>query len=159
MRQRLGLAATGMATAITLPLLAGRHIPTGSPALAPWPIIASGAIATALAATLGVGVGAIIRNQATAITAVLALLYVAEPLLALSPTSAPPSNTASAAWPPGTRQVRPGDHALGCTSTVPAGREPGYSVSQMQAGVVVLGAASSRGLLVGYVGDAQHERG
>jgi ABC-2 type transport system permease protein len=80
-----GLAATGMATAITVPLLAARHIPaglTGSGALA---IIAGGGIATALAAAIGVGVGAIIRNQAGAIIAVLALLYVAEPLLGFIP--------------------------------------------------------------------------
>jgi ABC-2 type transport system permease protein len=80
-----GLAATGIATAITLPLLAARHIPfglTGSSAAA---IIAGGAIATALAAAIGIGVGAIIRNQVGAIIAVLALLYVAEPLLGFVP--------------------------------------------------------------------------
>jgi hypothetical protein len=80
-----GLAATAIATAITLPLLAARHIPaalTGSGVAA---IIAGGGIATALSATFGVGVGAIIRNQAGAIIAVLALLYVAEPLLGFIP--------------------------------------------------------------------------
>jgi ABC-2 type transport system permease protein len=80
-----GLATTAIATAITLPLLAARHIPadlTGSSAAA---IIAGGAIATALSAALGVGVGAIIRNQVGAIIAVLALLYVAEPLLGFVP--------------------------------------------------------------------------
>ena len=77
-----GLAATGMATAIALPLLAARHLPAGVSAAA---IIAGGAIATALCAALGVGVGAIIRNQAGAITAVLALVYIAEPLLGFIP--------------------------------------------------------------------------
>jgi ABC-2 type transport system permease protein len=80
-----GLAATATATAITLPLLAARHIPadlTGSGAAA---IITGGGIATALSAAVGVGVGAIIRNQAGAIIAVLALLYVAEPLLGFVP--------------------------------------------------------------------------
>ena len=81
----LGLAATGMATAITLPLLAARHIPAGLSATGAAAIIAGGGVATALAAALGVGVGAIIRNQAGAIVAVLALLYVAEPLVGFIP--------------------------------------------------------------------------
>jgi ABC-2 type transport system permease protein len=80
-----GLAATGMAAAITLPLLAARHIPAGVSATGIAAIIAGGAIATTLAAALGVGAGAIIRNQAAAITAVLAMLYIAEPLLGFIP--------------------------------------------------------------------------
>lgn len=76
-----GLAAAGMATAITLPLLAARHIPAAVSA----DIITGGAIATALSAGLGVGAGVIIRNQAGAITAVLALVYIAEPLLGFIP--------------------------------------------------------------------------
>jgi ABC-2 type transport system permease protein len=81
----LGLAATGMATAITLPLLAARHIPAGITGTQAAAIIAGGGVATALAAALGVGVGAIIRNQVGAIVTVLALLYVAEPLLGFIP--------------------------------------------------------------------------
>jgi ABC-2 type transport system permease protein len=80
-----GLAATGVATAITLPLLAGRHIPAAVSGTGTAGIIAGGAIATALFAALGVGVGAIIRNQVGAIVAVLALLYLAEPLLGFIP--------------------------------------------------------------------------
>jgi ABC-2 type transport system permease protein len=80
-----GLAATGIATAITLPLLAARHIPAGISSADTAAIIAGGGIATAVLAALGVGAGAIIRNQAGAITAVLALLYIAEPLLGLIP--------------------------------------------------------------------------
>ena len=74
-----GLAATGLATAITLPLLAARHIPAGLSGTQAAAIIAGGGAATALAAALGIGIGAIIRNQVGAIVAVLALLYVAEP--------------------------------------------------------------------------------
>ena len=81
----LGLAATGIATAITLPLLAARHIPAGISGTQAAAIIAGGAIATALSAALGVGVGAIIRNQVGAIVTVLAVLYVAEPLLGFIP--------------------------------------------------------------------------
>ena len=60
-----GLAATGMAATITLPLLAARHIPAGVSATGIAATIAGGAIATALAAALGVGVGAIIRTRCT----------------------------------------------------------------------------------------------
>jgi ABC-2 type transport system permease protein len=84
-----GLAATSMAAAITLPLLAARHIPAEVSADGAAAIIVGGAIATALAAALGVGVGAIIRNQVGAIVAVLALLYIAEPLLGFIPHLGP----------------------------------------------------------------------
>src|SRR5262249_22155100 len=47
--------------------------------------VAGGGVATALAAALGVGAGAVIRNQAGAVVTVLGLLYVAEPLLSLIP--------------------------------------------------------------------------
>jgi len=80
-----GLASTGMATAITLPLLAARHIPAGISGTQAAAIIAGGGVATALSAALGVGVGAIIRNQVGAVVTVLALLYVAEPLLGFIP--------------------------------------------------------------------------
>jgi ABC-2 type transport system permease protein len=80
-----GLIATGMATAVTLPLLAARHIPAGLSGPGTAALIAGAGVATALFAALGVGIGAIIRNQAGAIIAVLALLYVAEPLLGFIP--------------------------------------------------------------------------
>ena len=80
-----GLAATGTATAIALPVLAARHIPASISGTQAAAIIAGGAIATALFAAIGVGVGAIIRNQTGAIIAALALLYVAEPLLGFIP--------------------------------------------------------------------------
>ena len=78
------LAVTGMAAAITLPLLTARHIPAGVSGTQAAAIIAGGGVATALSAGLGVGVGAIIRTQVGAIT-VLALLYVVEPLLGFIP--------------------------------------------------------------------------
>lgn len=81
----LGLVTTGIATAITLPLLAARHIPAGIGSLTVAAIVVGGGIATALGAALGVGVGAIIRNQVGAIIAVLALLYVVEPVLGFIP--------------------------------------------------------------------------
>ena len=78
-----GLAATGIAASVALPLLAGRHIPAGVSGTGTAAIIVGGGIATALSAAIGIGVGAIIRSQVGAIIAVLALLYVAEPLLGL----------------------------------------------------------------------------
>ena len=68
------------------------------PALPGW--VPPPAVATALCAALGVGVGTVIRNQVGAIIAVLGLLYVAKELLEWSPASAPPCrNSGSAAWP------------------------------------------------------------
>ena len=80
-----GLAAAAIATAITLPLLAARHVPAGISGTQAAAIGAGGGIATALFAAIGVGVGAIIRNQTGAIIAALAVLYVAEPLLGFIP--------------------------------------------------------------------------
>jgi len=80
-----GLAATVIATAITLPLLAARYVPAGISGTQAAAIIAGGGIATALFAAIGVGVGAVIRNQTGAIIAALAVLYVAEPLLGFIP--------------------------------------------------------------------------
>ena len=80
-----GLIATGIAAAIALPVLASRHITSGIDSMQLAAIISGGAVATALAAALGAGIGAIIRNQVGAIIAVLGLLYVAEPLLGFIP--------------------------------------------------------------------------
>lgn len=80
-----GLLATAAAAAIGMPVLAGRHIASGVTGIQLAQIIAGGTVATALFAAAGVGLGAIIRNQVGAIVAVLALLYIAEPLLGLLP--------------------------------------------------------------------------
>ena len=80
-----GLLATGAAAAIALPVLASRHITSHVDAAQLAAIIAGGAVATALAGALGVGAGAVIRNQVGAVVTVLGLLYVAEPLLGFVP--------------------------------------------------------------------------
>ena len=80
-----GLLASGAAVAITLPVLASRHIASHIDAAQLAAIVAGGAVATALAAALGVGAGAVIRNQVGAVVTVLGLLYVAEPLLGFIP--------------------------------------------------------------------------
>jgi len=80
-----GLLATGAAAAIALPVLAGRHIASHVDGVQLAGIVIGGGVATALAAALGVGAGAVIRNQVGAVVTVLGLLYVAEPLLGLVP--------------------------------------------------------------------------
>ncbi len=80
-----GLLATGTAAAIALPVLAPGTSPAMSDGAQLAAIVAGGAVATALAAALGVGAGAVIRNQVGAVVTVLGLLYVAEPLLGFIP--------------------------------------------------------------------------
>jgi ABC-2 type transport system permease protein len=81
----LGLLAFGMAAAIAAPVLSARHLTGQLDGGTVAAIVVGGAIATALAAALGVGVGALVRNQVGAIIAVLGLLYALEPLLSLIP--------------------------------------------------------------------------
>jgi ABC-2 type transport system permease protein len=81
----LGLLAFGEAAAITLPILTSRHIASQLDAASLAGVIFGGAVATMLAAALGVGLGAAVRNQVGAVIAALGLLYVAEPLLSVLP--------------------------------------------------------------------------
>jgi ABC-2 type transport system permease protein len=81
----LGLLVFGAGAAIALPVLAARHVPSGLDGAGLAGLIAGGAVATALFAVLGVGFGAVVRNQAGAVVAALGLLYVAEPLLGALP--------------------------------------------------------------------------
>jgi ABC-2 type transport system permease protein len=80
-----GLLATGAAVAVTLPILSGRHLASGIGGAQLAGIIAGGGVGTALWAALGVGVGAIIRNQVGAVVAIVFLLYAAEPLIGFIP--------------------------------------------------------------------------
>jgi ABC-2 type transport system permease protein len=48
--------------------------------------VAGGTAATALFAALGVGLGAIVRNQVGAIVGALAYLFAIEPLIAIAPS-------------------------------------------------------------------------
>jgi len=81
----LGLLAFGGATAIVLPVLAARHITSQVGAATVAAIVAGGAITTGLAAALGVGFGALVRNQVGAIVVALGGLYILEPLLSVIP--------------------------------------------------------------------------
>jgi len=81
----LGLLAFGLAAAVGLPALHQRGIDSqlGSNDVAA--IIAGGTMATVLFAALGVGLGALVRNQVGTVVAALVLLYAIDPLLSLLP--------------------------------------------------------------------------
>jgi ABC-2 type transport system permease protein len=123
-----GLAAFAIAAAITMPVLASRHIGSGIDGAQLAAIIAGGAVTTAIGAALGVGVGAVIRNQVGAIVALLALLYVAEPLLGFIPHVGP-----------AVQEYGIGGLATGATGT------SGYPVTTH-----VLGQATAVAVLAGY---------
>jgi ABC-2 type transport system permease protein len=77
----LGLAATGLAAAVGAAILNARGIDTGLSGSQVTKMIVGGIVATALYAALGVGVGAIVRNQVGAIVGTLVYLFVLENLL------------------------------------------------------------------------------
>jgi ABC-2 type transport system permease protein len=81
----LGLLAFGGAAAIVLPVLSHRGIATGLAGGDLVGIIAGGTATTALFAALGVGIGALVRNQVGAIIAALGLIYAVEPALTFLP--------------------------------------------------------------------------
>jgi ABC-2 type transport system permease protein len=77
----LGLAATGLTAAIAAVILNARGIATGLTGSQVTKMIVGGTSATALYAALGVGVGALLRNQVGAIVGTLVYLFVLENLL------------------------------------------------------------------------------
>jgi ABC-2 type transport system permease protein len=81
----LGLVAFGGAAAIALSVLSARHIDSQVDAASVAGIIVGGALTTGLAAALGVGFGAIVRNQVGAVVASLGVLYIVEPLVSVFP--------------------------------------------------------------------------
>jgi hypothetical protein len=123
-----GLIATGSAAAIALPVLASRQIPAGISGGQLAGIIAGGGVATALGAALGVGAGALLRSQVITVVAVLAVLYVAEPLVGFVPGVGP-----------AVQRYGLGGLASGATATA------GYS-----AGTRLLGQLPAAALLAGY---------
>jgi ABC-2 type transport system permease protein len=77
----LGLAATGLAAAIAAAIFNARGIGDGVTGSQVTDMVVGGTIATALYAAVGVGVGAIVRNQVGAIIGTLVYLFVLENLL------------------------------------------------------------------------------
>jgi ABC-2 type transport system permease protein len=85
-----GLAAYGAIALLLFPILAARGIDSGIDTGTAVEMIVGGSLAAALTAALGVGVGAIVRNQVGAVIAVLVYLFMVEPLLSAVPGLAEP---------------------------------------------------------------------
>jgi ABC-2 type transport system permease protein len=81
----LGLVASALCAAIVLPLLSSRDIATGTDTGTVLELIAGNSAASALYAAIGVGLGALIRNQVGAIIGALGWIFLIEPLLTLIP--------------------------------------------------------------------------
>jgi len=81
----LGLVASAVCAAIVLPLLSSRDIATGADTSEVLKLIAGNTAAAALYAAIGVGLGALIRNQVGAIIGALGWIFLIEPLLTLIP--------------------------------------------------------------------------
>ena len=81
----LGLVASALCAAIVLPLLSARDIATGTDASEIVRLIAGNTAASALYAAIGIGLGALIRNQVGAIIGALGWIFLVEPLLTLIP--------------------------------------------------------------------------
>jgi ABC-2 type transport system permease protein len=81
----LGLVATALCAAIVLPILSSRDIPTDAETGEVIRLIAGNGAASALYAAIGIGLGALIRNQVGAIIGALGWLFLIEPLLTLIP--------------------------------------------------------------------------
>jgi ABC-2 type transport system permease protein len=80
----LGLVATGLAALIGSLILGARDIPNGITSSDATKMVIGGTVATALYAALGVGVGAIVRNQVGAVVGSLVYLFVLENLLTIA---------------------------------------------------------------------------
>jgi ABC-2 type transport system permease protein len=80
----LGIVATGLAAGIGALILSARDIGTGVPGSDVIKMIAGGTVAAGLYAALGVGVGALVRNQVGAIVGSLVYLFVLENLLTIA---------------------------------------------------------------------------
>jgi ABC-2 type transport system permease protein len=81
----LGLVASALCAVIVLPLLSSRGIATGTDAGDVLKLIAGNTAAAALYAAIGVGLGALLRNQVGAIIGALGWIFLIEPLLTLIP--------------------------------------------------------------------------
>jgi ABC-2 type transport system permease protein len=81
----LGLVASAVCAAIVLPLLSSRDIATGTDTSDVLKLIAGNTAAAALYAAIGVGLGALLRNQVGAIIGALGWIFLIEPLLTLIP--------------------------------------------------------------------------
>ena len=81
----LGLIATALCAAIIFPILSARDVDAGGSTSEVIELILGNGAASALFAALGVGLGALIRNQVGAIIGALGWLFLVEPLLTIIP--------------------------------------------------------------------------
>jgi ABC-2 type transport system permease protein len=81
----LGLAAAALCAVIVLPLLSSRDIATELDSGEVIELVAGNTAACALYAAIGIGLGALIRNQVGAIIGALGWIFLIEPLLTLIP--------------------------------------------------------------------------
>ncbi len=80
----LGLVATGLSALIGSVILNARDIPNPLSGSDVTKMVIGGTVATALYAALGVGVGAVVRNQVGAVVGSLVYLFVLENLLTIA---------------------------------------------------------------------------
>jgi ABC-2 type transport system permease protein len=86
----LGLAVFGLAALLAFPILAVRDVSTQIDVKTAVEVVAGGIACVTLLAMLGVGIGAVVRNQVGAIMGAIGWWFVAEPLIASIPTIGPP---------------------------------------------------------------------
>jgi ABC-2 type transport system permease protein len=82
----LGVAAAGLCAAIVLLGLSGRNIPSGLASGDVSRVVIGQTLAAGLWAAIGVGLGALVRNQVGAIVGALAWTFLGENLLGLVPS-------------------------------------------------------------------------
>jgi hypothetical protein len=78
----VGLLAAILTSAVTLPWLAAKDVPLGISWISVLAQYAGGIAFAALSAMLGGGIGALVRNQVSAVAVVLSYLAIIDPLLA-----------------------------------------------------------------------------
>ena len=133
----LGLVAALLCTAIVFPLLSSRDIDAGGTTSEVVELIAGNLAASALFAAIGVGLGALVRNQVGAIIGALGYLFLVEPLLGIIPGF---DDVISKWFPSGAANAAAGtassEDALG---QLPAGLLlAAYAAAFLAAGIVVL---------------------
>ena len=126
-----------LCTAIVFPVLSSRDIDTGGTSSEVLELIAGNVAASALFAAIGVGLGALVRNQVGAIIGALGWIFLVEPLL----TIIPGFDDVIAKWfPSGAANAAAGtassDDTLG---QLPAGLVlAGYAAAFVAAGIVMI---------------------
>lgn len=124
----LGAVCYTVCAAIVASILSGRGIATGFTTSDWIEAVIGGALATTLFGAIGLGVGALIRNQAGAIVAVLAWVFVIENLLSIIPGGF------------GTDIQKYGFGGLGRSLARTAGHDT--RIGQVPAGLLLLGYAA-----------------